>query len=309
MDIKPQSPHPQTHHHHHHHHSAGTSNFRLFTTMVLNFLITVVEVIGGLMSGSLSLLSDALHNFSDGIAIIISYIALRLSKTQKTPKYTFGLKRAEILAAIFNASTLVVICFFLFKESYERFISPQNISGGIMITVAGIGLLANVIGTLLLRPGAKENINIRAAYLHLLGDAFSSVTVIIGGVFIYFFQVYWLDPLLTVLISIYILIKSLEIIKEAINVLMMRSPENISIEAIQKDIESIPGVQNIHHVHIWRLNEQITHFEAHIDVKDMWVSETTPLSKLIEERLIQKYGISHITLQFESDRCPQKKLV
>jgi cobalt-zinc-cadmium efflux system protein len=277
--------------------------------MVLNFLITVVEVIGGLLSGSLSLLSDALHNFSDGFSIIISYIAIRLGKQPKSAKYTFGLKRAEILAAVINAGTLIVICFYLFKEAYERFTQPQAIAGGMMIIVACIGLIANVIGTLLLKKGSQHNINIRSAYLHLLGDAISSVAVIIGGITIFFFQIYWVDPLLTVLISLYILKKSIEIVKEAINVLMMGTPESISIENIQKELEDIDGINNIHHVHIWRLSEQNIHFEAHIDVTDMPVSQTTDLSAIIEEKLKHNHGITHITLQFESDKCKTKRLV
>ena len=297
------------HNHHHHHVDATTSAARLFITMGLNFLITVVELVGGLLSGSLSLLSDALHNFSDGISIIISYIAVRMARQPRSAKYTFGLKRAEILAAVINAVTLIVICFYLFKESYERFIAPREIEGGLMIVVAGIGLIANVAGTLLLKAGSRDNINIRSAYFHLLGDAVSSVAVILGGIAIHFFRVYWIDPLLTVLISLYILVKSYEIVKEAIDVLMMGAPESISIESIQKEVEKIPGVNNIHHVHVWRLRENDVHFEAHIDVEEMLVSQTTELSSVIEEMLKSNYGITHITLQFESDKCKTRKLV
>jgi cobalt-zinc-cadmium efflux system protein len=277
--------------------------------MMLNFLITVVEVVGGILSGSLSLLSDALHNFSDGIAIIISWIAIRLGRQPQTTKYTFGLKRAEIIAAVLNAGTLIVICFYLFKESYERFVNPQEIAGGLMITVASIGLIANVVGTLLLKRGSKDNINIRSAYLHLLGDAISSVAVIIGGLCIYFFKIYWVDPLLTILISIYILWESIKIVREAINVLMMGTPQTISIENIQKEVEEVPGVCNIHHVHIWRLNERVIHLEAHIDVADMLVSQTAELSCRIEEKLKQDHGIDHVTLQFEADKCDSKALL
>jgi cobalt-zinc-cadmium efflux system protein len=297
------------HKHDHHHIDSAASTVRLFITMMLNFLITVVEVIGGLLSGSLSLISDALHNFSDGIAIIISYIAIRLGKHPQTFKYTFGLKRAEILAAAFNAGTLIAICIYLFKESYERFVSPQHIQGGLMITVASIGLIANVVGTLLLKKGSKDNINIRSAYLHLLGDAISSVAVIIGGICIQLFRMYWVDPLLTVLISVYILKKSIEIVKESINVLMMGAPESISIENIQKELEEIPGIKNIHHVHIWRLGEHDIHFEAHIDADDMLVSQTTSLYLSVEEKLKHNHGITHITLQFETDKCDPKSLV
>lgn len=295
------------HGHDHHHADAAISTARLFITMALNFLITAVELIGGLLSGSLSLLSDALHNFSDGISIIISYIAIRLGKQPKTDKYTFGLKRAEILAAVINAGTLVVICFYLIKEAYERFTTPQEIAGGMMIAVAAIGLVANVAGTILLKAGSRENINIRSAYLHLLGDAISSMAVIVGGTAVYFFRVYWIDPLLTVLISLYILARSFDIVKEAIDVLMMGAPENVSIGTIREELSCIAGINNIHHVHVWRLNDRDIHFEAHVDVEDMLVSETAGLSDSIEERLKHDHGITHITLQFESGKCETAK--
>ncbi len=295
--------------HHHHHADPAISTRRLFLTMLLNFVITAVEMIGGVLSGSLSLISDALHNFSDGIAIIISYIAIRLGKSPKTNQHTFGMQRAEILAAIINSATLIAICFYLFKESYERFIEPEPIGGALMIGVASIGLVANMIGTLLLRKGAEESMNIRSAYLHLFSDAVSSVAVIMGGIAIYFFKIYWLDPLLTVLISLYILKESFEIVKQATNVLMMRAPESISLEAIQKELEIIPDIKNIHHVHLWMLNEKNIHFEAHVEVEDVPVSKTTELSELIEEKLHQLYHITHVTLQFEANKCPSKTLI
>jgi len=292
-----------------HHSHKNTSTIRLFVTMLLNFLITIAEVIGGIYSGSLSLISDALHNFSDGIAIIISYIAIRLNEQPRNEKYTFGLKRAEILAAIINSGILIAICIYLFREAYNRFTHPETISGGIMISVAGIGLTANIIGTLLLHKGAHNNINIRSAYLHLLSDAFSSVGVIIGGVAIYFFRIYWIDPLLTVLISLYVLLQSFKIVKEAMNILLMSTPVQISMDRIREELESIPEVKNIHHVHIWRLSEHDIHFEAHVDVDDITVSESSGISSLIEDKLLKNFKINHVTLQFECDRCESKSLV
>jgi len=292
-----------------HHSHNNTSTVRLFVTMMLNFVITIAEVIGGIFSGSLSLISDALHNFSDGIAIIISYIAIRLNEHPKNEQYTFGLKRAEILAAIINSGVLIAICIYLFKEAYSRFINPEVISGGIMISVAGIGLAANIIGTLLLHKGAHSNMNIRSAYLHLLSDAFSSVGVIIGRASIYCFRIYWIDPLLTVLISLYVLLQSFNIVKEAMNILLMSTPAQISMDRIRKELESIPDVINIHHVHIWRLSEHDIHFEAHVDVEDMTVHESSRISSLIENKLLQNFNINHVTLQFECDRCESKSLV
>ncbi|MHB1686433.1 MAG: cation diffusion facilitator family transporter [Ignavibacteriaceae bacterium] len=180
---------------HDHNHSTELSSGRLLTTMLLNFFIMIIEIIGGMFSGSLSLMSDAFHNFSDGVAIIISYIANRLSRKPNSLKYTFGLKRAEIIAAVINSSVLVIISFFLIKEAFDRLYNPSVISGSLMLIVAAGGLVANVIGTVLLKKGSDKSINLKAAYLHLLSDAISSFAVIIGAVFIIFFKIYWIDSL------------------------------------------------------------------------------------------------------------------
>ena len=294
---------------HHKHSIENTSTGCLMLTMALNFIITITELIGGILSGSLSLMSDALHNFSDGFAIIVSYIAIRLNKRPRTKKFTFGLKRAEIIAAIFNASTLIIISFFLIKEAYQRFINPEPISGSLMIIVAGIGLAANVAGSLLLHRGSKESMNIRSVYLHLFGDAISSLTVILGGIFIKFFAIYWIDPLLTVLIAIYVLWGRMYIIRDAIRVVMMAAPSGISIDEIAKEIEKIDGVKNVHHVHIWEMNEKDIHFEAHVEVEDMMVSQTEAIGRSIQEMLKHKFNINHTTLQFEYNLCKSKELI
>ena len=296
-------------HHHHDHTAETTSGRRLFITMMLNFLITAVEIAGGVMSGSLSLLSDALHNFSDGLAIIISYIALRLKKKPKSPQYTFGLKRAEILAATINSAVLIAISLFLFAEVYHRFSEPHAIAGGLMMTVAGIGLAANVIGTLLLKKGAAGSLNIRSAYLHLLSDAVSSVAVILGGAAIYYWDIYWIDPVLTVLISLYILKESFGILRESVNVIMMGSPENVDLQEIKKTVEAVDGVNNLHHVHLWRLNEHDIFMEGHVDVRDMPVSSASLILRELEKELHERFQISHLTLQFECNHCSAQNMV
>jgi len=296
-------------HSHNHSHSAETSGLKLAITILLNFLITIVEIIGGIISGSLSLISDALHNFSDGIAVIISYIAIRLNRRPKDEKYTFGYKRAEILAAVFNASVLIGISLYLFFEAYNRFTNPEHVQGGLMTVVASIGLLANVIGTLLLKSGSKNNMNIRAAYLHLLSDAVSSVGVIIGGLFIYFYNIYWIDPLLTVLISLYIIRESYSIVREATEVLMMAAPPDLSIKELEKELLTLEGIKNIHHVHLWKINEHDIHFEAHVNVKDQMISNTEILLEEAEKLLHDKFDIGHVTLQFECTRCENGSLL
>lgn len=294
---------------HSHSNTEETSEKNLFITMALNFFITIAEVIGGFISGSLSLISDAMHNFSDGIAIVITYIALRLSKKPRTLKYTFGLKRAEILAAIINASTLIIIGFFLIKEAIVRFYNPSPITGSLMLIVASLGLIANIIGTLLLKKGSVNNLNIRAAYFHLLSDAVSSLAVIIGAVFIIFYKIYWIDPLLTILISVYILKETYEIVKESIEIVMMSSPDGINLDELKIILETVEGVKNVHHVHVWKMNDSDIHFEAHIEVENISVSETSEIQRKIEQSLHDKYGINHTTLQFECDKCDQKTII
>jgi len=277
--------------------------------MLLNFVITIAEIIGGIISGSLSLISDALHNFSDGISIIISYIAIKLKQKDNSYKHTFGFKRAEILAAVINSAILVAICFYLFYEAVKRFTNPEPIEGMLMTGVAAIGLVANIIGTLLLKRDSAHSINIHSSYLHLLSDAVSSVDVIIGGLAILFWNVYWLDPLLTILIGLYILKESFHILTEAIHILMEGTPHGISIKEVQEEVEKIEEIENIHHVHIWTVGENDTHLEAHISIADMMISKSNILGEKIESLLRKKFGINHITLQFECGVCEKVDLI
>ncbi|HPN39199.1 MAG TPA: cation diffusion facilitator family transporter [Melioribacteraceae bacterium] len=289
--------------HNHKHTTKNITERNLIITMLLNFLITIAELIGGIISGSLALISDALHNFSDGIAVIITFIAIKLSKKPRTYKHTFGFKRAEIIAAIINASTLIIISIYLIKEAIIRFYEPSIVEGNLMIIIAVIGFFANTIGTYLLSSNKKDNINIKAAYLHLFSDAISSLGVIIGALLIIYYKIYWVDPLLTILISIYILKESYFIVKQAIEIIMMFTPNDIDINEITKIIETFNGVKNIHHIHLWKLNDNDTHFEAHVEVEDIKVSQTVIIQKTIEDYLHTNYNIHHSTLQFECGKC------
>ncbi len=295
--------------HHRHHHDENISGSRLLITMLLNFTITIVEIIGGIISGSLSLISDALHNFSDGIAVIISYFAIKLKERPNSYKHTFGFKRAEILAALINSATLLAISFYLFYESIARLIHPTEVQGGLMTLVASVGLLANITGTLLLKKGASSSMNIKAAYLHLLSDAVSSVAVILGGIAIYYFNIYWLDPVLTILISSYVLKESYHILTDALHVLMEGTPEGISLEEIKKAVESFDKVINIHHVHVWSVGENDIHLEAHIDIENILISESDELREKIEKELHDKFKIEHATIQFEHGKCKDNGII
>ncbi|MGK9476846.1 cation diffusion facilitator family transporter [Melioribacter sp. OK-6-Me] len=296
-------------HNHSHNDILTATKGRLIFVILLNLIITVTEVIGGLISGSLALISDALHNFSDSVSIVISYIALKLKYRLNSPRHTFGLKRAEILAAVINSAVLIVISLYLFYEAAKRFVVPTVIETEIMGIVALVGLVANLLAVLLLRKDSKSSINIRSSYLHLLSDTISSVAVLGGSIAIKLWQAHWIDPLLTILIGIYIIKESISILLEAIHVLMEGAPGNISIEEIQSEVEKFAEVENIHHIHMWMVGENDIHLEAHVNVHDMKISESDLLRKKIIEQLHNKFDIHHITLQFECNQCPESGLI
>jgi cobalt-zinc-cadmium efflux system protein len=289
--------------HSHSHDVSGISGVRLMAVMLLNFIITAAEIAGGVVSGSLSLVSDALHNLSDAISVIISYYALRISARKNDVKRTFGYRRASIMAALVNSSVLVGISVFLFKEAYDKFVHPQAVNGSLVIWVALISLVANFASMLMLKKGSHGNMNIKSTYVHLLSDTLSSLGVIVAGILIWLFKVYWVDPLLTVIISAYILVECAGIMRKAVNILMQGTPEGIEIDEVVADLKASGDVENIHHVHIWCLDENNIHFEAHVYVKDMLVSKSQELSGKMEHMLNEKFGISHVTLQFEYDCC------
>ena len=295
---------------HGHEHEVPESGGRLALVIALNAIITIAEIIGGIVSGSLSLISDALHNFSDGIAVIIAWVAIRLNQRARNDHYTFGYKRAELLAATVNAGALVAISIYLFIEAWQRFQTPAPISGRIMMTVALVGLIANVLGTILLKRGAAKSMNLRAAYLHLLSDAISSMGVIAGGLAIWLWQISWIDPLLTVLIGLYVLRESLAILYEALQTVMMATPAGLDLGEVRKTILQTEGVSGVHHVHLWRVSDHDIHFEAHIEVPDQMLSQTEALCRSLADMLADKFHINHAIFQFEAvgENCSSKSL-
>ena len=283
---------------HRDHHPVNTRNL-LFTT-VLNLVITIVEVAGSILSGSIALLSDAIHNLSDTFATFIAYMASLIGKRKATPGKTFGYKRVEILAALLNAVILIVTCVFLIMEAYERLKEPQHVKSLVMVVVAMIGLLANLYALLILKRDVHKSINVKAAYVHLLGDLFSSVLVVVGGLLMQIRQLYWIDPLITLLISIYIMREAFIILKEAVNILMQSAPSGLDIAKIRERVESVPEISNIHHLHAWMLTDQEVHLEAHVEMaEDLKLSQVRSISQRIETMLKHDFQVHHVTLQFE----------
>lgn len=301
--------------HQHHEHEEHThshqihdlSGRKIFWVTVLNATITLSEIIGGILSGSLALLSDAMHNLSDTISIVLSYSANKISKKPKNSSKTFGYKRAEIISAFINSSVLFLISFWLIFEAYKRFKNPEIIDSNLMLAVAIIGLLANFISVFLLEKDSHENMNIKASYLHLISDTISSVGVILGGFAIKIWSITWIDPVITVLISLYILRETWHILKKSIDIFMQGSP-NLDYDKIKAEIEKIEKVNNIHHVHAWMINEKTIHFEAHIDLEDIKLSEVEMIYDKINHILKEHYGVSHVTIQPEIDKCSDKEM-
>jgi cobalt-zinc-cadmium efflux system protein len=297
-----------THNHQHSHKQLKGSN--LFISILLNILITVAQVIGGLVSGSLALLSDALHNFTDVISLIVSYIATVLSKKSASLHKTFGYKRAEILAAFVNASTLIIIAVLLIKEAVTRFQHPHEIKSGLVIWLSLLGIIVNGLSVLLLKKDSERNMNMRSAYLHLLTDMLASVAVLIGGLLMKFYEIYWIDSVLTLVIALYLVWVGFDLLKDSFHVLMLFAPENIPIQDIVKEVQKLEQIKNVHHVHVWQLNEDETHFEAHVDFNEnITLSQFDEVLNEIEELLFHKFNINHVNIQPEYGKCGPKDII
>lgn len=301
------------HHHSHshsHHYNGDLKGRNLLISIFLNILITTAQVIGGLVSGSLSLLSDALHNSSDVISLVISYIAAKLSRKNASLNKTFGYKRAEIVAAFVNAATLVVIAVFLIIEAIERFQNPQEIESNLVIWLSLLGIVVNGFSVLLLRKDSESNMNMKSAYLHLFTDMLASVAVLIGGLLMKYFEMYWVDSVLTLAIAVYLIFVGYDLLKNSYKVLMLFTPENIYIKEIVAELQKLEPIKNVHHVHVWQLNEDEIHLEAHIDFKnDILLSEFDKILIDIEEVLFHKFDINHVNIQPEFGKCDAKDVI
>ena len=296
-----------TEHTHAHSHPDGLDGVKgknLLITIALKLLLTITEGLGGWFSGSLSLLSDALHNLNDVLSIVISWFAVKMAEKEHDKKNTFGYRRATIIAAVINATLLIIMSLFLFREAYFKFIQPEKINALLVIVIAAIGIVLNAVAVYLLHKSSGDDLNMRAVYLHFLSDALSSVGVMVGGIVIYYFDAYWIDPALTVLIGLYILKESYEILKESANILMQGTPKTVDIDEIAEELEKMDAIKNIHHVHIWALDEHTLFFEAHVNLQnDIWVSELSAIYEKLEQVLKGHFGVTHLTIQFEYNCC------
>ncbi|MCF6156829.1 MAG: cation transporter [Candidatus Brocadia sp.] len=287
--------------HGHKHEYRSHERKKLILASVITASIFIVEVIGGFITNSLALISDAGHMLTHLFALLVSLFALFFAAKPPTEKKTYGFYRLEILAALFNGITLFVITLWIFYEAYQRFTHPETISSGKMFIVAMMGLIANIACIYILKEGGhghEHSLNVRAAFLHMLGDTFSSFGVIIGAVIIYYTNWFIVDPIISVMICVLILIWSYKLIMESVDILLEATPKGINIEEVIASLKQIPGIDDAHDIHIWTITSGMYSMSGHIDTKDMMISETTRLSKEINHILGEKFKIGHTVIQF-----------
>jgi cation diffusion facilitator family transporter len=291
------------HAHHHHVDIKDTSGPRLLLTLGLNFVIPSAQIIGGLYANSVALISDATHNFSDFLAILISYVALRIGRRGASPQFTFGYRRAEIMAALINVVLLIGASIFIMAEALHRFHNPEAVAGRIVMALAAVGIAGNGFSAWLLHRDSQHSLNVRGAFLHMMGDLLTSVVVLINGLILLFKPWYWLDPLLSVLIVAFILKNCWHILKESSAVLMNAAPRGLDIEAVKHYLEQLPEIRGVHYLHAWNLSSTGVAFSCHVLVDDQAVSSTEALAEKIRHELLHRFHIDHPVLQFETAQC------
>ncbi|RAT95324.1 cation diffusion facilitator family transporter [Brevibacillus sp. Leaf182] len=285
--------------HDHHHHGKGASKRALLTAFLIIAVFLVVETIGGFITNSLALLSDAGHMLSDALALLLSLIAVHFASRPPSAKRTFGMKRFEILAALTNGVTLVVISLFIFWEGFERMWNPPEVASGSMIIIATVGLLANIAAAMVLMRGdTKNNVNLRSAYLHVLGDLLGSVAAILGGILMWAFGWYIADPIISIIVSILIMLSAWRVTKESINILLEGAPSRLDTAKVEQRLSQLTGVVKVHDLHIWTVTSGFDSLTCHLVVEDDLPSY--PVLNDALALLEKEFGITHATIQIEN---------
>jgi cobalt-zinc-cadmium efflux system protein len=260
----------------------------------------------------MALISDAMHNFSDVAALVLSLVAIILAKKEATYSKSFGYKRAEVLAAFVNSAVIIGVAVYLIIESTQRLQITQSldINNDIVIWLAGVAIIANGLSVWFLAADAKNSMNMKSAFLHLLSDTLFSAAVLGGGLAMKYYGLTWVDGVLSILIGIYLIATSWQLLWSSAKILMQFVPEGINIPVLVEEVEKLNEVKNIHHIHVWQLDEYTIHLEAHVDLReDLNVSETHDIQQKIENLLHTNFSIGHITLQFEHGLHENKKLI
>ena len=286
-----------------HAHTVQAATRRMAIALAITLAFVVIEAGAGIIANSLALLTDAAHNLTDVIALALSWYAIRLTLRPANSGKTYGYHRAGILIALFNSTTLVIIALGIFYEAYQRLISPPEVEAGLMTVVAAIAFIVNVVTALLVRQGSDHDLNQRSAFIHLAGDALSTLGALIAGVLIMFTGWYVLDPLVSVLIGLLILWNAWLIIRESVEILLEGTPRDIDVDVMVQDIQQVPGVRGVHDLHVWSITQNMRALSAHVLVDDEPISVGAGIQRQINEVLNKQYHIEHATLQLECVGC------
>ncbi|MGB9776068.1 MAG: cation diffusion facilitator family transporter [Anaerolineae bacterium] len=282
---------------------------RFVLALILTGLILIAEVVGGLWTGSLALLSDAAHVFLDVFALGMSYLALRLAALPPDDRHTYGFHRMQVLAALLNGATLLLVAFEIFREAWARFQNPAPILAGPMLAVAVVGLVVNLVVALVLREHDHHDLNVRSAFLHVLGDALASIGVIGAGVVILFTGWQWVDPLVSVLIGLTILLGSGRVLRESVHILAEGMPAGLTATQVAEAMSRVAGVEEVHDLHVWTVSPGYVALSAHVVLADQALSQTQEVMNGLKHALADEFGIAHTTIQFECARCGQGALL
>jgi len=289
--------HSHTHHHHHHHADAGDK--RVLWAIIVNVGLTFAQIVGGIVAGSLSLIADALHNFSDAISLIIAFAARRIARRPSDEAMTFGYVRAEVVAAHINYTTLIIVGLYLVYEAVLRFYEPEPVAGWMIVIIAGVALAVDLVTALLTYALSKESMNMRAAFLHNVADALGSIAVIVAGTLIILHGWYIVDPIATLLIAGYILWTAFSEIGGTIRLLMLGTPADIDIGRLVQALEAVKGVGSVHHLHVWQIDEKNRALEAHVVLEEGAEPKAGAIKARLKELAHEDFAISHATLEFE----------
>jgi len=289
-------------HDHHQHVDPEAGDRRVFAAIAVNLVLTVAQIMGGIFSGSLALIADALHNFSDAISLIIAFAARKIARRPRDKEMTFGYGRVEVVAALINYTTLIVIGLYLLYEAAIRFVDPQPVTGWIIVIIAGIALVVDAVTALLTYTMSKSSVNIRAAFLHNVSDALGSIAVIVAGTLILLYDWRLVDPIVTVLIAGYILWQSVREIGPVVRILMLGSPPEIETHGVLDAVRGIDGVTGIHHAHFWQMDEHRAALDAHVIIEEGRWSDADAIKERIKVALSERFDIEHTTLELECAR-------
>ena len=300
--------HRHSHTHSHLQDAARQTTTRLSWSLVLTLAFVFFEAAAGYFSNSLALLTDAAHNLTDVIALALSWFAIRVTAQPANAQKTYGYHRAGILVALLNSTTLILISLGIFYEAYKRFTSPPEVQSNILIVVGLIAVVINLVTALLVHRGSESDLNLRSAFVHLMGDVISTIGAVVAGILIYFTGANWLDPLVSVLIGFLILYNAWGILRDAVDILLESTPRDVDMKKMVGEITEVEGVLGVHDLHVWSITQNLRTMSAHILTEDITVSAGTEIQNRINELVFHRYNIAHATLQLECVDCESDSL-